>query len=82
MKKRVIKCGITRNDLADIYQVDLKTMRSWLIEIGIEHGKILKPIEIVTIIQKIGYPDKDVEIRIPLVEIKVFKQLDVFQGAA
>lgn len=66
MKKKVIKSGITRERLAEIYGVDPETIRGWLRDIGVTHGKTLKPREIAMLIHTCGVPDKDCEIRIPL----------------
>ena len=71
MKQKIIKSGITRERLAQIYEVDPDTVREWLRDIGVTHSKTLKPVEIALLLQTVGVPDTECEIRIPLDQIKL-----------
>ncbi|WP_305982380.1 hypothetical protein [Roseivirga thermotolerans] len=63
MKKKIIKSGISRERLAQIYKVDPDTIREWLRDIGVTQSKTLKPSETAQLIRTCGVPDTECEIR-------------------
>ena len=62
---KIIRSGSTRSQLAAIYNVDEAIIREWLKEIGVQHQKRLKPIELARFIKSVGLPDSDVVVRLP-----------------
>ncbi|WP_339608213.1 hypothetical protein [uncultured Roseivirga sp.] len=62
--KRVIRSGITRAKLAQIYTVDVDIITAWFKDIGVTHSKTLKPKEVVQFVRTYGLPD-NCEMRIP-----------------
>lgn len=62
---RVIRSGITRKRLAEIYSVDLEIITQWFREIGVTHSKTLKPKEIAHMVRTYGLPE-NCEMRIPV----------------
>ncbi len=64
-QKRTIRIGTTRQQLAKLYNCDVDTIIIWLKEVGVNHQKNLKAIELAKFIANVGAPDIDVEIRVP-----------------
>lgn len=48
----------TRKRLAELYEIDSDTFTKWLKQIGITHRGGLKPLDLLTIAQKIGTPEQ------------------------
>jgi hypothetical protein len=60
--KRVLKYPITRGKLADIYLISAATLKVWLEELGISHGRQLNPAELRKLIDSVQLP-KGVEVQ-------------------
>lgn len=79
-RKAVIKNGITRARLAEIYECDISIIVQWLKQVGVDHQKNLSPRELTKFVLHTGIPHKNVEVQIPFLTIQVLEQIPLQFG--
>ncbi|KOF03945.1 hypothetical protein AWW67_02185 [Roseivirga seohaensis] len=65
--KKVIRSGITRLQLADVYNISPDVLSQWFHAIGVTHSRTLKPKEVALLVRANGLPE-NCEMRIPVLD--------------